>query len=92
MCDALEQPQLRQLLSDSGVVIWDLNVIFRNSDFCSVSGKEKQFFSLIFFKIHQFCSAELLVLAVSACDLLVSPNTEHPTTLGPSVSSCCRVV
>lgn len=72
--------------------IWDLNVIFRNSEFCSVSGKEKQLFPLIFFKIHQFCSAELLVLAVSACDLLVSPNTEHPTTLGPSISSCCRVV
>lgn len=72
--DALEKPQLHQLLSDSSSVIWDLNVIFGNSEFYSVTGKEKQFFSLIFLKIRKFCSAELLVSAVSASNLLVSPR------------------
>lgn len=39
-----------------------------------MAGKEKQIFPRIFFKVHKFCSAELLVLAISASNLLESPR------------------
>lgn len=39
-----------------------------------MAGKEKKFFPLTFLKICQFCSPKLLVLSISASNLLVSPR------------------